>query len=265
MRNATDQHTTATDTTMPTASRPYGHRARRIGLVAAVAVAALAAGGCGPSRTTPDMTLRATPATTEPTATLAINIKPEAPSADSGGRFVGSFTMSILPLLSAVSPSVGGDGFAAPNAAGAISSEIKRTKVAKVVGSSGDADYILTGETESRSQIRMHFLGMGAIAYGLALIPPALNFPHKSQMAECEADIVLKRRDGTTLFDRSYDRSLSWWIGPWHGHHPEEEPTLLANSVCAPEIGMVVARDVAAAIERDQREQTAAAPITPKP
>lgn len=255
---ATDTHATATATatTMPTASTSCCHvhaSARRIGLVAGIAIAALAAGGCGPSRTTPDVSLRAAPKTMEPTATIRIAVEAERMSPDSAGTAVGSFAVALVPLVSAVSPSFGADGLAAGAVVGAITDEVKQTKAAKVV-TAGDADYTLEGSAESRHQMRHHMFALGC-GYYLALLPVAFGVPNKSYATEAEADLVLRRRDGQKLWSRSYDRSQAWWTGPYVDGNAYNQPLnviALNRDVNAREVGMLVARDVAAAIERDQ-------------
>lgn len=230
------------------------HGRAKFALVGLMAAAGLVLGGCGPSRTTPDMTLRIEPAKAEPTATIHVDLRPESMSPDSGGRFVGSAVMMALPLTSAVAPTIGGDNLAAPAVVSAVSEEIAATKVAKLVGVSG-ADYVLTGSAESRDETRMHFVGLGAICYGLALIPPALGVPHRSYAMDSEAEVTLRRKDGQILLNKSYARGQSWWTNPYMVGRAENADLYrygLNKSVCAREVAMQVAADVARAITKDR-------------
>jgi hypothetical protein len=222
----------------------------RTATITILAIAAASLAGCGP-RVQPDQSLRPVPAKTEPTATIKIEIQPQRLATDTS--FALPMTMALLPVASAFTPGVGGDGIASAAVVNAIRDEVQATKAAKVV-SSGSADYVLTGQTKSDDSLKYHNCGLGIVFY-VGILPYFCGAPNKSYSMESAAEITLVRADGTTLLRRDYERS-QWWTGSkYSADDPANQPVSrypLNAQVCGREVAFLVASDVAAAIAADQ-------------
>lgn len=226
-------------------------------------IAALALGGCGP-RQAPDASLRLAPASTPPIATVAVVIKPEKVSADSAGKAIVSFPMMILPVVSALTPSMGCDNAEAGSIRDAVEHELLATKVVSIA-SPEKADYLIDGEAESRWQTRMHYSGFGAVVWAVGILPAMLGAPHTTRSAEAEADIVVRRRvDGAKILSTSVSSDTSWSRGMWSGFEAADGyPGGVVRSVCVPEVGMTAAKRIALAIQADLATQSRSTPTTP--
>lgn len=224
-------------------------------------IAALVLTGCGP-RQAPDASLRMTPVSTPPVATVHVDIKAKPMSPDSGGRAATSFVLAIVPVVSAISPSFGADNLEAGSVGYAVAQELQATKTVTIVPA-GQADYIVTGSAESRTQQRLHMCGLG-IAWAAALLPAGLGVPYKTYTVEAEADIrVVRRRDGGEILDTSVS-SDTWWTRNGYNADPVDwNLSAINRSVCVPEVGMTAAKRIALAIQSDMATQSRHATPTP--
>lgn len=224
-------------------------------------IAALALTGCGP-RMQADASLRMAPVSTPPIASVSVDVRPDAMSPDGGGTAVVAFTLGIFPVLSALAPGMGGSNLEAGGIGGAIVRELKTTHVVSIAAPD-KADYLVSGESQTRWQMRRHMSGFGLV-WAVGILPAVLGLPHTTWSSEAEADLVVRRRrDGAKIASVDVSRDNTWYRGMYGGAEAavaESNVSGLTSNVVVQEVAMSAARKIALAIQADMATHAATAP-----
>lgn len=225
---------------------PLGDSMR--GPIALVACLALVATGCTPRSFNQEAAAsHALPAPRYQTIQVAAIVNTTITPPEIGGRMAAGVGLAILPVISLVTPSIGGvsslpafDGVTPQDVA---IHELERVKLANAVRRDGPADLVVSGTYTVRLSSRFHFSACG-IAYYPAILPWLVGLPGSSSDAEVEATLSAVAPDGKTVLQRRYAASESWSFNVLYYNTPFHQKVIA--TVLLPEVMASFAADLAA-------------------
>ena len=130
-----------------------------------------------------------------------------------GGRMAAGIGLAIPPVISLVTPSIGGASarasFDGVTPQAVAIRELERVKLAGAVRTDGPADLVVSGTYTVHLSSRFHASAFG-IAYYPAILPWLIGLPSSSSAADIDATLSAVTPGGEIVLQRHYTASESW-------------------------------------------------------